>query len=163
MDLTSSSVGSSNQQTSEFSSYSSQAKSTERSETALVSQIIAALTPSITQSVQLALAGQSQSVSVSSGQQQTFSGGSQSLSGSQSFSSNTGSSASSVSQSAGAQQKVSSSSEQTEAEAVGDDQLFQDRAYTVTSTLVSSTSSSVIHSEPRTAVITNTAPRTGVP
>ena len=48
-------------------------------------------------------------------------------------------------------------------EAVGDNQLFQDRAYTVTLTLVSSTSSSVIHSEPRTAVITNTAPRTGVP
>ena len=69
VDSSSSSVETSNQQTSEFNSFSSTGKAANaQNEAALVSQIIGALTPSITQSVTFALSGQSgQSQTVSSG------------------------------------------------------------------------------------------------
>merc|ERR1712037_570777 len=72
VDSTSSSVDTSNQQTSEVSSFSSASKSTSaQSEAALVSQIIGALTPQITESVPLALAGQSQASTASTSEQQS--------------------------------------------------------------------------------------------
>jgi hypothetical protein len=87
VDLSSNSFESSNQQSSEFNSFSSTGKAaTTQNKAAVVSQIISALTPQITESVTLALAGQSQTVSSeSTEQQQSFSSSQSSSSSSSDF------------------------------------------------------------------------------